>query len=207
MGWFWWLRNHRREAVARVRMVLGLGVALDTLTAPDAPDALDAPADLMSLVESADPVGAFLAKPDGEAGHPLRELRMDLRMLHLFLTSESGADDLVADPRAPQYLARVRAAYECGGPQAARLPGIVWPLTAYYLGGVADLGPDMAAAVANCRAYGGDWEVGVSLMYRTHVVVDSPGNLRGVDEDLAELRILEAGVSGTAGCRPRCAAR
>lgn len=194
MGWFWWLRNHRREAVARVRMVLGLGVALDTLTAPDAPDALDAPADLMSLVESADPVGAFLAKPDGEAGHPLRELRMDLRMLHLFLTSESGADDLVADPRAPQYLARVRAAYECGGPQAARLPGIVWPLTAYYLGGVADLGPDMAAAVANCRAYGGDWEVGVSLMYRTHVVVDSPGNLRGVDEDLAELRILSRRV-------------
>ncbi|MFG3202486.1 ATP-binding protein [Streptomyces sp. NPDC048192] len=194
MGWFWWLRNHRREAVALVHLVLRLGVALDTLAASDVPDASDAQGDLMSLVESADPVGAFLAKPDGEAGHPLRELRMDLRMLYLFLTSESGADQLAADPRAPRYLARVRAAYERGGPQAARLPGIVWPLTAYYLGGAADLGPDMAAAVANCRAHGGDWEIGVSLMYRTHVVVDSPGNLRGVDEDLAELRTLSRRV-------------
>ncbi|MEU9443167.1 BTAD domain-containing putative transcriptional regulator [Streptomyces sp. NPDC048304] len=191
MGWFWWLRNHRQEAVAWVRLVLCLGVALDTLAASDAPDA---PADLMSLVESADLVGALLAKPDGEAGHPLRELRMDLRMLDLFLTSESGAEHLAADPRAQQYMARVRAAYECGGPQAARLPGIVWPLTAYYLGGAGALGPDMTAAVANCRVHGGDWEVGVTLMYRTHVVVDSPGNLRGVDEDLAELRMLSRRV-------------
>ncbi|QHA09735.1 AAA family ATPase [Streptomyces broussonetiae] len=190
MGWFWWLRNHRQEAVARVHLVLRLGVALDTLTATGMSDTLRTGGGLAALVEVADPVGALLAAPDGEAGHPLRELRMDLRMLHLFLTSESSTDHLVADSRAPQYVARVRAAYEPGGPRAARFPGIVWPLTAYYLGGPADLGPDLAAAVASCRAYGGDWEVGVALMYRTHVTVDSPGNLRGVDEDLAELRTL-----------------
>ncbi|MGW1171183.1 BTAD domain-containing putative transcriptional regulator [Streptomyces sp. NPDC002550] len=203
IGWFWWLRNHRQEAVAWVRLVLRLGVALDTLATPTpsaspnpsaSADPLGAGPDLMSLVESADPVGAFLAVPDGEAGHPLRELRMDLRMLDLFLTFESGTEHLAADPRAPEYIARVRAAYECGGPQAARLPGIVWPLTAYYLGGLVDVGPYLAAAVANCRAYGGDWEIGVSLMYRTHVVVDSPGNLRGVDEDLTELRTLSRRV-------------
>jgi ATP/maltotriose-dependent transcriptional regulator MalT len=48
--------------------------------------------------------------------------------------------------------------------------------------------------VDNCRVYGGDWEVGVTLMYRTHIMVDSPGNLRGVDEDLAELRVLSRRV-------------
>ncbi|MEU9474137.1 BTAD domain-containing putative transcriptional regulator [Streptomyces sp. NPDC048191] len=191
MGWFWWLRNHRQEAVSWVRLVLRLGVALDALDTAATPAAGGG---LTALVESADPIGAFLAAPDGEAGHPLRELRMDLRMLDLFLTSESSTEHLAADPRAPEYIARVRAAYEPGGPQAARLPGIVWPLTAYYLGSPADLGPDMAAAVANCRAYGGDWEIGVSLMYRTHVIVDSPGNLRGVDEDLAELRTLSRRV-------------
>ncbi|WP_097253743.1 BTAD domain-containing putative transcriptional regulator [Streptomyces sp. Ag109_G2-15] len=188
IGWFWWLRNYRQEAVEWVRQVLRLGVARDALPEGAAQAALAA------LTESADPVGAFLAAPDGEAGHPLRELRMDLRMLDLFLTSETSTANLAADERAPQYIARVRAGFEHGGPQAARLPGIVWPLTAYYLGGPVDLGPDMAAAVANCRRHGGDWEIGVSLMYRTHVVVDSPGNLRGVDEDLAELRALSRRV-------------
>ncbi|MGW0878934.1 BTAD domain-containing putative transcriptional regulator [Streptomyces sp. NPDC002671] len=188
MGWFWWLRNYRQEAVAWVRLVLRLGAALDALPAA-APEG-----ELMPLVASADPVGSFLAAPDGESGHPLRARRMDLRMLDLFLTAESSADHLSGDERAPEYIARVRAHYEPGGPQSARVPGIVWPLTDYYLGSVTDMGADLAEAVANCRAYGGDWEVGVALMYRTHVVVDSPGNLRGVDEDLAELRTLSRRV-------------
>ncbi|MFJ9816196.1 BTAD domain-containing putative transcriptional regulator [Streptomyces sp. NPDC101151] len=188
IGWFWWLRNYRQEAVEWVRLVLRLGVARDAL-----PEGAGQ-AGLVPLTESADPIGAFLAAPDAEAGHPLRELRMDLRMLDLFLTSESSMVSLAADERAPQYIARVRAAYEHGGPQAARMPGIVWPLTAYYLGSPADVGPAMATAVANCRRHGGDWEVGVSLMYRTHMTVDSPGNLRGVDEDLAELRLLSRRV-------------
>ncbi|POX58395.1 AfsR family transcriptional regulator [Streptomyces sp. Ru62] len=187
-GWFWWLRNHRQEAVAWVRLVLRLGIALDTLPA-------GAPADeVRARAETADPVGAFLAAPDGEAGHPLRELRMDLRMLDLFLTAETGTENLVADERAREYLARVRAAYERGGPQAARLPGIIWPLTSYYLGGPTDIRPQMTECVANCRRYGGEWELGVALMYRAHVTVDSPGNLRGVDEDLAELRTLSRRV-------------
>ncbi|MGW7408049.1 BTAD domain-containing putative transcriptional regulator [Streptomyces sp. NPDC054833] len=186
VGWFWWLRNYRQEAVDWVGAVLRLGVAVDAL--PEDATARD------RLAASADPVGAFLAAPDAEAGHPLRDLRMDLRMLHMFLTSETGAPDLLTDERAPEYIARVRAVFEHGGPRSARLPGIVWPLTAYYLGGPAEVGPDMDAAVANCRLHGDDWAVGVSLMYRTHVVVDSPGNLRGVDEDLAELRVLSRRV-------------
>ncbi|MFH7337047.1 ATP-binding protein [Streptomyces sp. KHY 26] len=183
MGWFWWLRNYRHEGVARVRRVLRLGAALDAGGATD-------PAALTALAESADHVAALLRAPDAETGHPLRELRMDLRLFELFLTAGGSMDQLAADERAPRYLALVRAAYERGGPQAARLPGVVWPMTAYYLGGPGDVVRDMAPVVANCREHGGDWELGAALMYRAHVLVDSPGNLRGVDEDLAELRVL-----------------
>ncbi|MGW2948543.1 BTAD domain-containing putative transcriptional regulator [Streptomyces eurythermus] len=184
ISWFWWLRSHRQEAVSWVRLVLRLGAALDTLPA-------DAPAgELMARVASADPVGAFLADPDGQAGHPLNELRTDLRMLDLFLTAESHADHLAGDERAPEYVAGVRRAYEHGGPRAARFPGILWPLTTYYLGGPGDVRPNLSASVANARRYGGDWELAVALMYRAHVTVDTSGNLRGVDEDLAELRHL-----------------
>ncbi|MER6538897.1 BTAD domain-containing putative transcriptional regulator [Streptomyces sp900105755] len=189
VGWFWWLRNYRQEATASVRAVLRLGVARDALPDDAEPD------ELRALAAVADPVGALLAAPDAEAGHPLYELRMDLRLLDLFLASESGPSDLAADERTPRYVALVRAAFEAGGPRAARMPGLIWPLTAWTMGGSAvDISPDMSAVIANCRMYGGDWEVGVSLMYRTHIMVDSPGNLRGVDEDLAELRVLSRRV-------------
>ncbi|MER5913877.1 BTAD domain-containing putative transcriptional regulator [Streptomyces sp. NPDC001982] len=188
MGWFWWLRNYRLEAAEWVKRVLRLGVALDTL--PEGTPAED----LLRRAESADPVGAFLAAPDGETRHPRHALRMDLRMLHLFLTSETVAPDLTADERAHEYVSRVRAAFERGGPVAARMPGLVWPLTTYLLGGPVDVRPAMEAAVANCRAYGGDWETGVALMFRTHMVVDSTGNLRGVDDGLTELRLLSRRV-------------
>ncbi|MFD4508618.1 BTAD domain-containing putative transcriptional regulator [Streptomyces sp. NPDC058457] len=189
VGWFWWLRNYRQEAMASVRAVLRLGVARDALPEGAGPD------ELRALADAADFVGALLAAPGTEAGHPLYELRMDLRLLDLFLASESGQPDLVTDERTPRYVALIRAAFEPGGPRAARLPGLIWPLTAWTLGGPAvDIAPDMAAVVANCREYGGDWEVGVTLMYRTHILVDSPGNLRGVDEDLAELRVLSRRV-------------
>ncbi|MEU8928816.1 BTAD domain-containing putative transcriptional regulator [Streptomyces sp. NPDC048409] len=188
VSWFWWLRNYRLEAMAWMGAVLRLGVARDAL-----PDGAG-PEELRALADAADPVGALLAAPDAERGHPLYDLRMDLRMFDLLLTSESAPTGLAKDERAPEYVALVRSSFEAGGPRSARLPGIVWPLTAWFLGLTADAGPDMSAVVANCRAYGGDWEIGATLMYRAHVLVDSPGNLRGVDEDLAELRILSRRV-------------
>ncbi|MFJ5640758.1 BTAD domain-containing putative transcriptional regulator [Streptomyces sp. NPDC093223] len=188
VSWFWWLRNYRLEAMAWMGAVLRLGVARDAL-----PDGAG-PEELRALADTADPVGALLAAPDAERGHPLYDLRMDLRMFDLLLTSESVPTGLAKDERAPEYVALVRSSFEAGGPRSARLPGIVWPLTAWFLGLTADAGPDMSAVVANCRAYGGDWEIGATLMYRAHVLVDSPGNLRGVDEDLAELRILSRRV-------------
>ncbi|MDQ0933715.1 ATP/maltotriose-dependent transcriptional regulator MalT [Streptomyces turgidiscabies] len=54
----------------------------------------------------------------------------------------------------------------------------------------------LEVALANCRVHGGDWEIAVTLMFRTHVAVDSAGGLRGrrIDDDLAELRVLSRRV-------------
>ncbi|WP_322656349.1 BTAD domain-containing putative transcriptional regulator [Streptomyces justiciae] len=219
MGWFWWLRNYRREGADWVDRILRLGAALDT-TSPANPAAAapsltadpaavapsltagpvaapSLPADpraRCSLMEAMDPVEALLSAPDGEAGHPLHALRMELRMLHVLLVSELEARTREPDERLGRYIAQVRAYFEKGGPQAARMPGLVWPLTSFFMGDRVDARSVLDSAVANCRKYGGDWELGVTLMFRTHMVVDSPGGMQGVDDDLAELRLLSRRV-------------
>nr|BFD84008.1 BTAD domain-containing putative transcriptional regulator [Streptomyces sp. Xyl84] len=194
MGWFWWLRNYRREAMQWFRRVLCLGAALDAAARrADGGGQTDGTAPPPGA-DGFDPFDALLAAPDGEVNHPLHELRMDLRMLHLFLASETEPGDVARDERTLRYVSLVRASFEGGGPRAARMPGLIWPLTAYLYSSADDIRPTMDTAVANCRAYGGDWEVGVALMFRTHMVVDSPGNLRGVDEDLVQLRRISRSV-------------
>ncbi|MEW2404495.1 BTAD domain-containing putative transcriptional regulator [Streptomyces sp. NPDC046862] len=185
MGWFWWLRNYRRDGVDWVDRVLRLGALLDA--ADEANTATRTP---LTDLDAFDPIEVFLVSPEPD-DHPRRRSRMLLRLLHLFLVAETGPIGVPDDPRAREYIVRLRAEFERTGPDAARFPGLVWPLTAYLLEGAAvDIRDVMDVAVANCRAYGGDWEVGVILMFRTHMVVDSPGNLDGVDDDLAELRTL-----------------
>ncbi|WP_031498823.1 AfsR/SARP family transcriptional regulator [Streptomyces bicolor] len=176
MGWFWWLRNYRVEGAAWVDRILRLCAALDA-TRQGAPPA-------------ADPVDAFLADPEGQARHSRHAPRMSLRLLHLFLAIEFEPVEHWQDDRLRWYVEQVRAHFARGGPEAARLPGLVWPLTHYMLGQTANTGPVMDAVLANCRAHGGDWETGCILMFRTHMLVDSPGGLAGIDDDLAELRIL-----------------
>ncbi|WP_314614604.1 ATP-binding protein [Streptomyces stackebrandtii] len=122
--------------------------------------------------------------------------RMHLRMLHFFLAVENHtAAQFRDDPETVAQVARVRAAFGTEpGPEAARFPGLLWPFTAYLTEEPLHIRTLLDASVANCRRHGGDWEVGVSLMFRTHLVVDMPGGLAdgmsGVDEDLAELRAL-----------------
>ncbi|MFC8348965.1 BTAD domain-containing putative transcriptional regulator [Streptomyces sp. NPDC057280] len=188
MGWFWWLRNYRREGADWADRILRLGAALDAAPLPADPRAR------CSLMETLDPREALLSAPDGEAGHPLHALRMELRMLHILLVSEIEARNRVPDERMGEYLSRVRAYFEKGGPQAARMPGLVWPLTSFFMGDRVDARDILDTAVANCRTYGGDWEMGVTLMFRTHMAVDSPGGMQGVDDDLAELRVLSRRV-------------
>ncbi|MFE8939505.1 ATP-binding protein [Streptomyces sp. NPDC007872] len=160
MGWFWWLRNHRPEGLAWAERAVALG------------DDPEDPAD------------------------PRYWPRMRLRMLYFFLAIENHTvAELRDDPGTLALVRRVRAAFgDEPGPEAARFPGLLWPFTE-ALGEIPTEEPDrlralLDTALANCRRHGGDWEVGVTLMFRTHMVVDMPGTLADVDEDLAELRTL-----------------
>ncbi|MEU3736449.1 BTAD domain-containing putative transcriptional regulator [Streptomyces sp. NPDC032198] len=169
-GWFWWLRNYRREGTEWTARLLLLAPPMP----PDGPD------------------GA----PDG-TGDPLHWSWMSLRLLSFFLVAENRPTDLMEGEGKRESVRRVRDAFSRPGPASARFPGLIWPFTVYFLDGTDASRPAMDEVVANCRKYGGDWEIGVSLMFRAHQAVDAPGNLSGVDEDLAELR----GLSKRAGDR------
>ncbi|MFJ9021546.1 BTAD domain-containing putative transcriptional regulator [Streptomyces sp. NPDC102259] len=193
-GWFWWLRNYRREGAEWCDRTLRLGAVLDTLREP-APEPPFTVADLTARMAALDPVDVLLGTPAAtENAHPRHVQRMNLRMLNVFLLSESDPKDLATDPRYQEYLVRLRADYEPGGPRAARMPGLLWPLTAFQMRDIVDVRGVLDRMVDNCRVHGGDWELGCALMFRTHMVVDSPGGLLGVDDDLAELRMLSLRV-------------
>ncbi|MFK4105014.1 ATP-binding protein [Streptomyces sp. NPDC019531] len=186
MGWFWWLRNYRREGMAWLDRVLRLGVALDRAGSAQPPRALS---------EAEDPVDAYLDAPHAETTHPAHRARMNLRMLYVFLRAETEPIAGRLDHRLRRYVTRIRAHFERGGPDAARLPGIVWPMADLVLGvPPVDIRSLMDASLANCRAHGDDWSIAVTLMFRTHTMVDSPGGMAGVDDDLEELRVLSRRV-------------
>ncbi|WP_037837551.1 BTAD domain-containing putative transcriptional regulator [Streptomyces sp. NRRL F-5650] len=189
MGWFWWLRNYRHEGVAWLDRVLCLGAALDAggLRAPAA-DGLDRDA------AAADHVGALLAVREGDPPHPLHSLRMRVRMMHILLTFETTPRDGLLDARMRRYVRRVRDHFAAGGPEAARVPGLIWPLTEFFVDDQGDVRGAMDVSVANCRLYGGEWEITASLMLRAHAVVDLSGTPSGIDEDLAEARVLSRRV-------------
>ncbi|TXS31100.1 sigma-70 family RNA polymerase sigma factor [Streptomyces sp. ms191] len=160
MGWFWWLRNYRSEAVVWVARTVRLG------------EDPDDPAD------------------------PRYWPRKELRMLQFFLAAENHVvGDFFADPELLALVRRVREAFgERPGPQAARFPGMLWPFTAYFTESSSDVLAMLDASVDNCRRHGGEWEIGVSLMFRTHMAIDMPGGTPDLDEDLVELRSLSRRV-------------
>ncbi|MHB9759830.1 BTAD domain-containing putative transcriptional regulator [Streptomyces sp. BYX5S] len=133
--------------------------------------------------------------PDDPAD-PLYWPRMNLRLLALFLRSEVYPHSTVAAEEDRVYARRVRAAFAPPSPQGARFPGIVWPFMLFHLNDDDGAGVRAALdeAVANCRRFGGEWELGVTLMFRAHMAVDLPGNMSGVDDDLTELRDLSRRV-------------
>jgi predicted ATPase/DNA-binding SARP family transcriptional activator len=195
MGWFWWLRNYRRESAEWLARVLDLSTGQTRPTGTE--------------TETGTETGAGT---DGWARVHAR--RMNLRMLHIFLTVDADPATVPHDELWHRQLAEARAHFEPGGPEAARLPGLAWPFTflsdrlgVHGSDGLGDSGdtannPSANAAaaldsvIANCRVHGGDWEVAMTLMFRTHLAVDSAGGLLGprVDDDLAELRVLSRRV-------------
>ncbi|MFC8506183.1 ATP-binding protein [Streptomyces sp. NPDC057411] len=122
--------------------------------------------------------------------------RMRLRLLHFFLAVENQTIAAYRDdPELAAVVARVRAAFATDpGPESARFPGILWPFTAYLTHEPADVRTLLDTSVANARRHGGEWDIGVSLMFRTHMAVDMPGGMAEVDRDLAELRVLSRRV-------------
>ncbi|MDQ0794966.1 BTAD domain-containing putative transcriptional regulator [Streptomyces sp. B1I3] len=122
--------------------------------------------------------------------------RMHLHMLRFFLAVESRPADTIHEDDAFQALiGRVAEVFGAGGPEAARFPGLLWPMTSYMRREYTpDVHAQFDAAVRNTRAHGGEWEYGVTLTYRTHMLVDTPQGMAGLDEDLAELRVLSRRV-------------
>lgn len=121
---------------------------------------------------------------------PLYWPRIDARMLMFFVKSDHAAEDQLSSPESRAAATALAQAYSEGGPPAARFPGMLWPFTAFLLGGQQGIRLQTDAVVANCRAHGGDWELAVALMFRTHVAVDSPGGLEEAEESQDELQIL-----------------
>ncbi|MFJ4275100.1 BTAD domain-containing putative transcriptional regulator [Streptomyces coelicoflavus] len=201
MGWFWWLRNYRHEGVGWLDRVLRLGAALDAGGAPatgvddrgaSAPGRRTSGPDRRP--SAPDHIDALLAVRDGDPPHPLHSMRMRVRMMHILLTFETAPREGLLDDRMRRYVRRVRDHFAAGGPEAARVPGLIWPLTEFFVDDSGDVRGSMDASVANCRAHGGEWEIAASLMFRTHAVVDLSGTPAGIDDDLAEMRVLSRRV-------------
>ena len=112
---------------------------------------------------------------------------MRLLVLGVFLTAEFRPPEEFHTPQALAVAARIRQAFGRAPAEAARFPGMLWPMTARLTGDALDFHGGLDAAVENCRRHGGDWELGVTLMLRTHVAIDLTGGLPTVDTDLAEL--------------------
>ncbi|MFD9339315.1 ATP-binding protein [Streptomyces sp. NPDC060028] len=125
--------------------------------------------------------------PDPPEGTPEYWPFMRLQVLHVFLLAEGrSAEEL----RTPEYLAlaaRITEAFRHGSPETTRFPGMLWPMATYLGGGGAEFHTHLDQAVENCRRHSGEWELGVTLMLRTHVAIDITGGLPSVEGDLAEL--------------------
>ncbi|WUH91848.1 winged helix-turn-helix domain-containing protein [Streptomyces sp. NBC_00433] len=135
-------------------------------------------------------VVAMGGDPSDAPDDPLYWPRIDARMLLFFVKSDHAAEDQLSSPESLALAEVLAKAYGAGGPSAARFPGLLWPFTAYLLGGFPEIRRHTDTVVANCRVHGGDWELATALMFRTHVAVDSPGGLAHADDSRAELETL-----------------
>lgn len=121
--------------------------------------------------------------------------RMNLHLLWFFFAAESGQSEIAqADARTHELVNRVADAFAASHSRSVRFPGLLWPMTSYLTGTTEDTREKIDEAVENAREHGGAWEYGVILMFRAHMLVDMPGGMPGIDDDLAELRALSRRV-------------
>ncbi|MEU8777415.1 BTAD domain-containing putative transcriptional regulator [Streptomyces sp. NPDC048606] len=115
---------------------------------------------------------------------------MRLQVLHMFLLAETGPADNFRKPEHIALATRIRETFRHGSPETTRFPGMLWPATCFLTGDNADFHASLDLSVENCRRHAGDWELGVTLMLRTHVAIDLTGGLPTLDDDLAELHLI-----------------
>nr|WP_237526362.1 BTAD domain-containing putative transcriptional regulator [Streptomyces sp. SID4913] len=121
--------------------------------------------------------------------------RMNLHLLWFFFAAESGQSEIAqADAETHELVNRVADAFAASQSHSVRFPGLLWPMTSYLTGTTEDTREKIDEAVDNAREHGGAWEYGVILMFRAHMLVDMPGGMPGIDDDLAELRALSRRV-------------
>ncbi|MET8297932.1 BTAD domain-containing putative transcriptional regulator [Streptomyces sp. NPDC005180] len=124
---------------------------------------------------------------DTPAGSASYWRAMRLRILQMFLLTESKGASGFRTPEYATLAAHLREVFREGSPQATLFPGMLWPATSFLTGDAPGFHPDLDRSVENCRRHGGDWELGVTLLMRAHSAIDTTGGLRTVDADLAEL--------------------
>ncbi|MGW1412012.1 ATP-binding protein [Streptomyces sp. NPDC002403] len=136
-----------------------------------------------------------LGPEPADADDPRYWPRMHLEMLRYFLAVEAGPAEAVhGDDRFRAVMDRVAEAFRSSGPQSARFPGMLWPMALFVTRTTTETHALIDSVVDNARTHGGAWEYCLALMFRTHMVVDMPGGMPGVDADLAELRELSRRV-------------
>ncbi|MEV7727297.1 BTAD domain-containing putative transcriptional regulator [Streptomyces sp. NPDC087917] len=116
---------------------------------------------------------------------------MRLQVLHIFLLAENNGSERFRTPEYRALALRIRDTFRHASPETCRFPGMLWPATGLLTGeahDAIDFHTHLDEAVEGCRRYAGDWELGVTLLLRTHVAIDTTGGLPTLDEDLAELR-------------------
>ncbi|MGD3105593.1 ATP-binding protein [Streptomyces sp. YGL11-2] len=121
---------------------------------------------------------------------PRFRAQADLRLLLLFLLHDHEIDREFAAPEKRALVDRLLTTYSRPHPGSARFPGLLWPFSAYFLGGYGEILPLLDDAVAATRELGGDWELGVALLFRTHIAIDLPGGLESAEAARRELAAL-----------------
>ncbi|UQX02167.1 transcriptional regulator [Streptomyces sp. RerS4] len=128
-----------------------------------------------------------LTPPDPPEGSTAYWAFVRLQVLRMFLSSESRSFE---EFRTPEHIAladRIKETFRHGSPETTRFPGMLWPTTSFLTGDTSDFHANLDISVENCRRHAGDWELGITLMLRTHVAIDLTGGLPTIDADLAEL--------------------
>ncbi|MGW1868208.1 AfsR/SARP family transcriptional regulator [Streptomyces mauvecolor] len=133
---------------------------------------------------------AELSPAPADESDPRYWPRLHLDLLRFFLLSDANPREGLDSPVVQDRLVQLRKAFEAGGPESARFPGLLWPFTTFFTDTPGLVRESIDAVVANCRLHGDAWATGVALMFRTHMAIDTPGGFAGIDDDLAELREL-----------------